>query len=114
MKNMLRVYYDLSSKCLEEYLPCIPRLKYSNAQSYLGKISRLREGIYKTITLSEFNLITDERLMDEEDTQEILDTIAHEFAHMTYWKHGEEHTALTQSYLNIINESLKQNNKLAS
>lgn len=35
----------------------------------------------------------------------IEETIAHELAHLTYWRHGKKHTAKTQELLDLILEA---------
>ena len=35
----------------------------------------------------------------------LAETLCHEFAHLTYWRHGKKHTALTKAYISKVEEA---------
>ncbi len=105
--NILTTYYYISAQYLKEYLPCIPELKITNAKTYYGKIY-VSNGEYKAIALSKWNLDCGPiEWWDDEDFDELIDTICHEFAHMFFWKHGEDHSKLTESFKTVVKSNLK-------
>lgn len=105
--NMLTVYYYKSAHILKEYLPCIPELKLTNAKTYCGRIYK-SGGRFRAIALSKWNLDCGPiSWWDKEDIEELIDTIAHEFAHMTFWEHGERHSELTNAYKEVILSQLE-------
>lgn len=95
--NILTAYYNKSYEYLEKYLPYKPELKLTNAKKYDGKIS-IRSGKVVSISLSKFNLYVNPAWMDNEDLEEIIDTICHEFAHFYFWKHSKENEELTKKF----------------
>lgn len=105
--NILTVYYYKSANILKEYLPCIPELKLTNAKGYYGKIHCKSNNEF-TIKLSKFNLDCGPiEWWDKEDVEELIDTISHEFAHMSFWDHGENHSELTNAYKTMILSQLQ-------
>lgn len=104
--NILTAYYYISAHYLKEYLPCIPELKLTDAKTYYGKIY-IRDNEYKTIALSKWNLdCGPAKWWDNEDFEELIDTICHEFAHMYYWEHGENHAKIKEAFKVIVKSEL--------
>jgi hypothetical protein len=81
---MLTAYYYTCVDILKDHLPTIPELKLTNAKGYDGKI-KYENGEY-TVYLSKFNLFVSDFHINQEDINEIVDTICHEFAHMFFWE----------------------------
>lgn len=105
--NILTTYYYVSAGYLKEYLPCIPKLKLSNAKGYYGQIEHNGNNEF-TIRLSKWNLDCGPiHWWDEEDINELIDTICHEFAHLLFWEHGENHTKATKEFTKVVKSSLK-------
>lgn len=44
----------------------------------------------------------------------ILETICHEFAHISYWSHCKSHTQLTKTYFNIVKAARKPTTSVAA
>lgn len=105
--NILTAYYHVSYDILKEYLPYKPELKLTNAKSYYGRIYYNR-GENGTIHLSKFNLYVRPEWIEEEDIEEIIDTICHEFAHIHFRRgHSEDHQKLTLIFKEMVIENLK-------
>jgi len=99
---LITMLYNYISKKLfdNKHIETIPTLEITNAKTYMGKIDRNRTSQkYLKVKISRLHC-------DEENHIEIINTICHEFAHMEYWEHGEEHTKLINNYMLIISESL--------
>jgi len=105
--SVLTDYYYICADILKDYLPCIPKLKLTNAKGYYGQIQYDGNNEF-TIRLSKWNLDCGKRkYWDDEDIDELIDTICHEFAHILYWKHGTKHTDTTNQMRNFVNSTLK-------
>jgi predicted SprT family Zn-dependent metalloprotease len=103
--NILTAYYHISYDILKEHLPFKPELKLTNAKGYYGKI--IMENGNAEIILSKWNLEVSEYLIEEEDIDEIIETICHEFAHMFFICHDEDHAELTNAFKTVVSSQLK-------
>lgn len=88
----------------------IPTLRLTNAKGYYGNISKFRSSInqaeyFRFISLSKVSF--QERMFNNlrELKEKLIETICHEFAHMTFWNHSKEHKALTAHYVQLIKNS---------
>ncbi len=105
--NVLKTYYYISAQYLKECLPYIPELKITNAKTYYGKIY-VSNGKY-IIALSKWNLDCGRiEWWDNEDFDLLIETICHEFAHMFFWNHGEDHSRLTEDFKTLVKLSLEK------
>lgn len=108
--HLITKYYNYSAKVLDEYLPMIPEVKLTEAKSYYGKITR-RNGKFTRISLSKWCLDAGSpHMWDKDDYEDLIDTICHEFAHMFYWEHGDNHTNLTEKFKALVFSNLKLTN----
>ena len=103
--NILKAYYEVAYELLKEHLPVKPELILSNAKGYDGKIVLGNGKVI--IKLSKWNLEVSDWLIDEEDINEIVDTICHEFAHMFFWNHDDDHKGLTNAFKSYVLSELK-------
>lgn len=103
--NYMEAYYYKSAEILKEHLPCIPKLQLTYGKSYYGRIQVSTDNII--IRLSRHNLFVSEWLRDQEDIDELLDTICHEFAHLLFWNHDEDHKETTQLFLTLVKSNLE-------
>lgn len=78
-------------------------MKLSNAKSYFGKIEVSEDDM--VIRLSKWNLDAG-KWAEQEDIDEIIDTICHEFAHIYCWEHDAAHKAMTNAFVDIVNYGL--------
>jgi len=109
--NILKLCYNLSTKYLTEYLPNIPELKITNAITYNGRAYKnIKTNIVHTVALSKHNLYISPSFIEEEDVNNIIETICHELAHVLYFDHSEKHKELTESFYKIVNLCLKIDN----
>lgn len=97
-------YYIAELMYIDELTHQVPSLIFTNAKTYYGQI--IRQGNdYPKIMLSHWHILNP--FWDYDDFLiEITDTICHELAHMIFWKHGEEHTELTNALKNYVSISL--------
>ena len=107
--NILRKYYKICAEILKEELPLVPPMKLTNAKSYRGQITKTiktfddkTESYEITIQLSKFNLYASDFCIRDEDIEQIIKTICHEFAHLTQWNHSWEHDYLIQKYMRRV------------
>lgn len=112
----IRKFYKEVTQILFEDLPDLPPfLKLSNAKGYRGQIKRI--GSWCTsITVSKHYYDGDydpKWWFDMETLLDLLDTICHELAHMTYWEHSPEHKELTAKYLEKVMVIYNNYQKLA-
>jgi len=103
----LRGYYNLLADILK--LPYVPELIITEVEAYIGKSYRTNR-VIKQIELSAYHLWSGNYATRarKEVTEELIETICHEFAHIKYFEHGKAHTDLTQNYIVIINKKFKQ------
>lgn len=105
--NMLTAYYIISTDILKEHLPTIPELKLTNAKGYYGKIHR-ENGKVKYIALSKYNLDCGRiDWWEDEDIDDLINTICHELAHMLFWDHSTEHTETTKAMFDMVKSELE-------
>lgn len=107
VNKFIRQYYGYIAVSLymNNVIPQIPTLVFTNAKSYYGKIIKYRND-YPKIRLSRWNILNP--FWDYDDfLLEITDTICHELAHMIIWEHGEEHTELTNAIKEYISANLE-------
>lgn len=104
MVSKLKVYYYKCADILKDYLPYIPQIQLTNAKGYMGQIVKKSDTI--VIRLSKWNLDCG-RFWEQEDIIELIDTICHEFAHMFFWEHGEDHTKMTKAMKQCCLSQLK-------
>lgn len=98
--HILREYYNLCAEILKEDLTLVPPMFISNAKTYNGQIEMIGNRI-DCIKLSKYNLGSGFALEDE-DVEQIVETICHEFAHITIWNHSIEHSNLTRKYIKKV------------
>lgn len=98
--NYMKAYYYKSAEILKEYLPCIPKLQLTYAKGYYGEIQIDNSNCI--IRLSRHNLYVSDWLRDNDDIDELIDTICHEFAHLLFWNHNEEHAKTTKAFVNLV------------
>jgi hypothetical protein len=103
--QIIRAYYAAAAYILRKHMPYIPKLKLTNAKKYYGQIWHTETG-YR-VDLSSWNLAVNSNLIDRDDIGEIIDTICHEFAHMTHWEHGKDHDELTAAYQRYVQAELE-------
>ncbi|MCT4584093.1 MAG: hypothetical protein N4A54_04125 [Peptostreptococcaceae bacterium] len=97
--HIITAYYYACADYLKEYLPCIPKLKLTNAKTYYGRIY-IKNGEFESIALSKWNLDCGRsEWWDKEDIDILIETICHEFAHMSIWEHGKDHDELTRLFI---------------
>ena len=102
--NLLKSYYLYCADILKEHLPYIPEVILTNAKTYYGQAYRNREdGIVFRISISKFNHIDSEWLLDKEDRDDIIDTICHELAHILVWEHNDLHKQFTENFVKLVN-----------
>lgn len=99
--NILTAYYYASYSYLKDYIEELPELKLTNAKTYYGRIYK-KSGEITAIALSKHNLEVSPALIEQDDIELIVETICHEFAHISHWEHSEEHEELTQAYKNLV------------
>jgi hypothetical protein len=130
-KNYIRKQYEkVTSVLSKKYELSVPPLKISHAKRYYGqlqkRITRTINGkeisVKYTIFLSEHLFWSETFLkyepkpyvagMDIEDRislgaeLRLALTICHEIAHLTEWKHGSQHKALTEKLFNYYCSTL--------
>lgn len=113
MRGFIKKVYYKCGEILEngDFIPYIPCLKLNYAKTYFGKINKAKymrvdtKEIYEKfnyIALSRFNLDMCDGWWSNEDYDELLDTICHEFAHMLAWEHGKRHTNITEIFIKEV------------
>lgn len=127
MEEQITIIYDIITKDLRDLLPAPkPKLVFTKANRFWGRIRKTQSrevlvGLdgkphagrlvdnYKDIRISS-NLFYEEFKDQpyEDFLPKIIETICHELAHMTHWNHKEEHTQLTQEYLDIVGEAIEE------
>jgi predicted SprT family Zn-dependent metalloprotease len=111
--NLMRKYAIYAIAILKDCLPVIPEVQITEAKKYAGRciVKRIKYQnriVKATIRLSSFNHMDVPCLMSYEDHIEIIDTIAHELAHIFIISHCKEHTELTNDFKNLIIEYFEQ------
>lgn len=127
MEEQITIIYDIITKDLRDLLPAPkPKLVFTKANRFWGRIRKTQSrevlvGLdgkphagrlvdnYKDIRISSnlfYEVFKDQPY--EDFLPKIIETICHELAHMTHWNHKEEHTQLTQEYLNIVGETIEE------
>lgn len=98
--HILREYYNLCAEILKEDLVLVPPMFISNAKTYNGQIEKTGDTI-DCIKLSKYNLGSGFAFEDE-DVEQMVETICHEFAHMIEWNHSPKHSNLTRKYIKKV------------
>ena len=127
MEEQITIIYDIITKDLKGLLPASkPKLVFTKAKTFWGRIRKTQSrrvlvGLdgkphagmlvnnYKDIRISSSLFYEEFKGQPYEDfLSKIIETICHELAHMTHWNHKEEHTQLTQEYLDIVGEAIEE------
>ena len=117
---MQKVYYTCGEILqYAGYIPYVPELRLNYAKSYFGKIHKSiiiyengeKDEVFNYIALSRFNLYLYEGWWRDEDYEELVDTICHEFAHMLAWDHGDRHASLTKKFIKEIKKIMPDLNR---
>lgn len=102
--SVLTDYYYICANILRDYLSIIPKLQLTDAKTYYGRICVTTNSV--TIRLSRWNLDCG-CFWEEDDYNELIDTICHEFAHLYFWEHGKEHDETTVAMVQKVKAELK-------
>lgn len=97
MKVLKKIVETSISILAAEGIKDIPEVSYTKAKTYYGEL----DFQYMKLRISRLNLDKGEdwTLMD---IYAVIDTVAHEVAHLKYIEHGKEHDKLTQKYNDLI------------
>jgi hypothetical protein len=111
--NIMRKYAIYAIEILKDCLPIIPVVQITEAKTYAGrciveKIKSQNRIVKATIRLSSYCHMDVPCLMTYEDHLDIIDTIAHELAHVFIISHCKEHTELTNDFKNLIIKYFEQ------
>lgn len=103
---LIAMWYEyIANILMTRYLiECVPKLEIVSVKRYRGQIEKRGKTFIK-IKISRLDF-------DTENNTDIINTICHEFAHMEYWEHGEEHTNLTIEYMRKVYEQLRKDNDI--
>jgi len=107
--NIMKKYCYYAIEILKDCLPIRPEVQITEAKKYAGRciVKRIKYQnriVKATIRLSSYCHMDVPCLMSYEDHIEIIDTIAHELAHIFIISHCKEHTELTNDFKNLIIE----------
>jgi predicted SprT family Zn-dependent metalloprotease len=107
--NIMKKYAIYAIAILQDCLPnkIVPEIQITQAKTYAGRCVVKRIGYKNTmvkavIRLSSYNHMDVPCLMDYNDHIEIIDTIAHELAHVVVMPHCKEHSEVTQDFKELV------------
>lgn len=93
-------YYYRAAAILRDRLPYIPAVQLSEGKTYYGSAWR-HDGKVRAITLSTVRCWPI-------DHKELIDTIAHELAHIIHYDHGPQHDTVTRWFKKILMDNWRE------